>query len=133
MSESDLIREIEGLKREMDQLRSLAIPRILDIWVPTFTGLTVVGTPTYTGIYVVSDNLVKFIVSLVATTSLESTKVTTYIDNLPFASAYADALYVTDNFVEPVGIGFISGARAYLPTWGASGHIFYVSGTYIRA
>jgi hypothetical protein len=102
-------------------------------WVPTFTGLTVVGTPTYTGFFTITGGLVKFAVSITSSTSTASTNGSTYINNLPLSAARPDVSFVSSNFNENLGTNLIINAQVYLPTWSASSHVYYVSGSYFKA
>jgi hypothetical protein len=54
-------------------------------WTPTFTSLTVVGTPTYTARYTRIGNTVTVCIKITSTGSTTSTYGGTTLDNLPFA------------------------------------------------
>lgn len=98
-------------------------------WTVSPTSLTVVGTPTYTGRYTRVGDRYDFIATATATTSTASTRgVTTF--NLPFtAAAYSACSVVNSNGAVDIGTGFIVGALAYPPTWGADAGPFVLVGT----
>jgi len=88
------------------------------LWTPTFTALTVTGTPTITGIYYrISASLKFFNISINPSTDTSSTVGTTYCDNFPltvnntgFCVAVGGALGIGTGIVTTSG-------RIYTPEW----------------
>lgn len=99
-------------------------------WTPSWTSLTVVGTPTYTGFYTIIGNVLKFVSTVTATTSTACTVGVTNINNLPVSAARADVVYVSSNFVGNIGMGIVSTNVVFPPGWAASAHVFIISGCY---
>jgi hypothetical protein len=95
-------------------------------WTPSFTSLTVVGTPTYTGRYTKIGRAVFWSVRIQATTSTSSTVGVTIMQSFPFVIAIGENTVLSAiNFATlgtlPNGAVSISGGSttAYLPTWSA--------------
>lgn len=99
-------------------------------WTPTFTNLTVVGTPTYAGFYTKIGRLVYFQVSVSVTTSTASTANSTFISNLPFAAVGVAVCAVTSSVVANYGTGYIGGNSVYTPSWIATANTIAITGVY---
>jgi len=105
-----------------------------DLWTkftPTFTSLTVVGTPSYFGRFRVDGKLLRFQVQLSASTTIASTAGATYLD-LPIARLGLSGMGTMTNATTNIAVGVchISSVGCYLPTQGASGNVFNVAGWY---
>ena len=88
-------------------------------WTPTFTDLTIDGTPTVTGrYYKLIGSIVYFVVDITPATSTTSTSGTTYIDNFPLTIQGSGICFAVTN-----GTGSVSGMcaaannRIYVPGW----------------
>ena len=97
-------------------------------WTPSWTSLTVVGTPTYTGKYIKVGRLVFCQLSIVSTTSTASTANITFFTGLPFAMTASDGnnstmTAVNNTNVTSYGVGLVNSGVAYTPTWLASSNI----------
>ena len=100
-------------------------------WTPTFTGLTVIGTPTYTGKYKKLGNITYWTLLVTSTTSTASVAGTTYF-TLPSTPASTSTLNaVNSTSYTSLGTGFISTSNGYPPTWSASASIT-LSGFYFN-
>jgi len=90
-------------------------------WTPTFTNLTVTGTPTITGRYFKLSRFIGvFWVRITPATDTSSVAGTTYIDNFPLNMAADGFCVAVSN-----GVGSSSGhvvatnRRIFTPTWTA--------------
>jgi hypothetical protein len=126
---SELIEKLAdaGARRELgrllDGLAGVNAWRVeRGVWVPAWTGLTVVGTPAYAGYFTRLDRLVKVSVVITAggANTTASTYGTTLINNLPFRSLHLDVLHAVVGVNGGGGVGQIGGISAYPPTWGAT-------------
>ena len=100
-------------------------------WTPTFTNLTVVGTPTYTGKYTRIGRMVSFTLRIQSTTSTSSSAGATYF-NQPIAqfSNRGTLTAANGNATASYGVGLIANdGNCYLPTWVAIADVS-VSGFY---
>jgi len=105
-----------------------------DLWTkftPTFTNLTVVGTPSYAGRFRVDGKLLRFQAQLTSTTSIASTAGSTFMA-LPIARAGLSGMGVMTNDTTNIAVGVchIASTGCYLPTQGASGNVFNIAGWY---
>ncbi len=109
----------------------------IDLW-DSFTvsaSLTVVGAPTYVGRYRFVGKQCFFQISLVSSTSIASTAGTHYV-SLPTAAKGLGGQATMTNATTKIAVGdchidtSTTPGRAYLPTLGASGNTFIVSGWY---
>jgi hypothetical protein len=103
---------------------------------PSFTSLTVVGTPTYTGRYTRTGRVVYFSVRIQSTTTTASTVGVTVMQGFPFVIATGEntVLSAINNgtlATLPNGAVALSGGSTtvYLPTWAATADVV-VSGFY---
>lgn len=89
-------------------------------WNPTFTSLTISGTPTVTGRYYQLGVLVYFKVKIVPATSTTSTAGTTYIDNFPL-TMNGDGICFAVSGLLGTNSGMCDQAsnRIYVPSWSA--------------
>jgi hypothetical protein len=88
-------------------------------WTPTFTNLTVVGTPTYTGKYTKVGRLVTFSLRIQSTTTTTSAAGGTYF-NQPFVqfSNRSTLTAVNGNASASYRVGLIADdGNCYPPTW----------------
>jgi hypothetical protein len=91
---------------------------------PTFTNLTVVGTPTYAGTYTRIGRLVYCRVVVTSTTSTSSTNGSTYFSSLPFTPNGSGICAAADgNTAAGYGNGILAPPNVYTPTWGASSSV----------
>lgn len=88
-------------------------------WTPTFTGLTVSGTPTITGRYYrISQYICYFNVLVTPATNTSAVAGTTYIDNFPLtANANGFCLTVSNNLGGGLGMVVATNNRIYVPAW----------------
>jgi hypothetical protein len=100
-------------------------------WTPTFTGLTVVGTPTYTGTYTRIGRVVFFTLRIQATTSTASSGGGGAYFNLPFVPATNSTMQAITGGGATLPNGFILGGNGngFLPAWSANADIT-ISGFY---
>jgi hypothetical protein len=102
-------------------------------WTPSFTGLTVVGTPTYTGTYVKVGRMVALNLEIASTTSTSSAGGgSTTFTGMPFApnSSGGAVPFVNNNNTSlGNGLNLASSATMYCPAWAAVA-IVYMSYTY---
>jgi hypothetical protein len=108
----------------------------IDRWeefTPTFGALTVVGDPTYTGRYRIVGAQCHFQVTLIATTSIESTAGTDYFA-LPIAAKGIAGMAVMTDATTNIAVGVchidVANGRCYIPTQAASGDSFSICGSY---
>jgi hypothetical protein len=104
-------------------------------WTPTFSSLTVTGSPTYSGRYTKIGRLVfvSWQITTGGTATTASVANTTAITNLPFtvASTAPGVMSVSSNNIKNIGVGmFYSGTTAYTPTWTSTTDVIYGSGCY---
>jgi hypothetical protein len=114
-------------------LNLLGVDRWMD-FTPSFTSLTVVGTPTYTGRLRAIGRKIEFQTKLVSTISIASIAGTTYMA-LPVTPAKGFAGEVrmfdtTTNNEVGGGVIDITNNRAYMPLQPASSDTFVISGWY---
>lgn len=89
-------------------------------WTPTWTGLTVVGTPTYQGTWTKIGRIVFCTLRVSSTTTTTSIANTTNFTGLPFTSAESSTMTgVTTNNVTSVGVGYVDSSASYTPSWSA--------------
>lgn len=89
-------------------------------WTPTFTGLTVSGTPTFKGVYYqISNTLVYYAITIIPATSTTSVAGTTYCDNFPFTITNAGANITVSGFTASAGGTTASDKRIYPAAWSA--------------
>jgi hypothetical protein len=105
-----------------------------DLWTqftPTFTSLTVVGSPSYFGRLRVDGKLLRFQVQFSAGTSIASTAGSTYLD-LPIGRLGLAGMGVMTNATTNIAVGVchIGTAGCYLPTQSASANVFNIAGWY---
>lgn len=88
-------------------------------WTPTFTNLTISGTPTITGQYYrIGRTLVYFQVRIVPATNTSSTAGTTYINNFPLTlSADGACIAVSGLLGSTPGMCDMATNRIYVPAW----------------
>lgn len=100
---------------------------------PVFGSLTVVGATNYTGRYHVEGRALRFQVRFSAATSIASSAGTDYL-NLPIASKGLGGVATMTNSSSNVAVGVAHidalNGRCYLPSQGASGDVFILSGWY---
>lgn len=109
-------------------------------WTPTWSGLTVVGTPTYTGRYIKIGRQVTCHLYVTSTTSTASTAGTTKITGgFPAAMSatpanIAGVTAADASTVASYGVGLVNqaGSEVYTPTWAASATVA-VSFSYLSA
>jgi hypothetical protein len=91
---------------------------------PTFTNLTVVGTPTYAGTYTRIGRLVYCRIVVTSTTSTSSTNGSTSFTDLPFTPSGSGICAAADgNTAAGYGNGILAPPNVYTPTWGASSSV----------
>ena len=105
-----------------------------DLWVPTYTSLTVVGSVTHSGIfYRISNNLMYFAATITPTGggTSASTAGTTYINNWP-NTIIRDSVISAGNSDANTGLGngiaLSSNNRIYTPAWSAVNQVITVCG-----
>lgn len=88
-------------------------------WTPTFTDLTVAGTPVITGrYYQISQYLCYFNVLITPATNTSAVAGTTYIDNFPLeANSNGICLTVSNNLGGGLGMVNATNNRIYVPSW----------------
>lgn len=100
---------------------------------PVFGSLTVVGATTYTGRLRVVGRSVQFQVSFSAATSIASTAGTDYL-TLPITAKGLSGMATMTNDTSNIAVGVchidVTNSRCYIPTQGASGNTFTLSGWY---
>jgi hypothetical protein len=141
---SELIERLAdaGARRELGRwLDGLAGARPLAVergeWVPTWTGLTVVGTPTYAGRWWRLERFVFWEVEISAggANTTASTAGTTRLNNLPFNLAQGATCTAWDGATgASYGVGGgrpATGALSmFTPTWAATNATIILSGWY---
>jgi predicted cation transporter len=90
-----------------------------DVWTPTFTDLTVSGTPTITGrYYKLSQELCYFSVTITPATNTSATAGTTYINNFPLTVTGNGVCFaVSGNLGDGPGMVVAGNNRIYVPSW----------------
>lgn len=90
-------------------------------WTPTFTGLTITGTPTITGrLYKLSDAISFFRVDIIPATDTSAVAGATYINNMPVvATANGICFAVSGGIGTNAGMYDKTSNRVYVPTWTA--------------
>ena len=129
----DYERRLQALERFMREIRGDRGASAVATWTPTWTGLTVVGTPTYAGRYTRIGQLVFFTVEITAggANTTASTAGTTFVNNLPLAAAFFNACVARDMSIgTSLGVGGVNAANVSTPTWGATNSKIIVSGWY---
>ena len=132
----DLERRIQAIERFMREIRGDRGATEPATWTPTWTGLTVVGSPTYVGTYTRIGRLVFWQVVITAggANTTASTLTTTFINNLPFISrlTFPNVRVINNNTGVDLGNGYIVIATndAYTPTWAATNADIIISGWY---
>lgn len=87
-------------------------------WVPTFTGLTTVGTPTITATYYkVSAALTYFSIQITPATSTSAVAGTTYCDFPLTITADGVCADATAGFGGSLGMAQAGSNRLFMPTW----------------
>jgi hypothetical protein len=88
-------------------------------WQPSFTGLTISGTPAITGrFYRLSQYLVFFRIDIDPDTSTSATAGTTYVDNFPLdINSNGFCTVVSDTAGGGIGIVNTALNRIYVPAW----------------
>jgi hypothetical protein len=102
-------------------------------WTPSFSGLTVTGSPTYSGTYTKIGRAVyvNWVILTGGTATTSSTANSTSFSGLPFTIASSGVMSVSSNNISNIGVGMLySGTTAYTPTWIATTDIIYGSGFY---
>ena len=87
-------------------------------FVPTYTNLTIAGTPTVTGAYYRDGQFIDFVILLLPGTSTTSTQGSTYF-SLPFDVLSDDGCFVVSGLVCANGAVDAATNRIYTPTWTA--------------
>lgn len=103
-------------------------------WTPSFTNLTVVngtGGATYSGTYTKIGRLVKWKikVAVTGTCTTASTAGTTTV-TLPDTAGTEDVCMGVSPSGSSYGVGYVTGATCYTPTWSASNSNKIISGTF---
>jgi hypothetical protein len=90
-------------------------------WIPSFTNLTITGTPTITGkTYRLSQSLVYFSVTITPATDTSAVAGSTYINNFPFTlKANGACLAVSGLLGSNAGMCDQLTNRVYVPVWTA--------------
>lgn len=100
---------------------------------PLFGSLTVVGATSYTGRYRFVGKQLQFQVKFSAATSVASTAGTDYL-TLPVAAKGVAGIATMTDDTSNIAVGVchidVSTSRCYLPTQGASAHVFNLCGSY---
>ena len=90
------------------------------VWVPTFVGLTEVGTAIKTGKYWrLTKNLAFFRITITASTSTAATAGVTYCDNFPL-NITAQGMCATINSSTAQVSGITTDKKIYTSTWAAT-------------
>ena len=99
-------------------------------WNPSFTNLTVVGTPTYTGIFTRIGRSVSFTLRVQSTTTTQSGALATFF-SLPFAPSSNSVMAGVNRTSDAsYGNGFIAAFdNGYPPSWPAVADVV-LAGTY---
>ena len=97
-------------------------------WTPSWTSLTVVGTPTYTGTYIKIGRMVYCQLSVSSTTSTASVANTTSFTGLPYVQAtgpgnHSTMTAVNNSTVASIGVGLVNTSLGYTPTWAAAADV----------
>lgn len=89
------------------------------VWTPTFTGLTITGTPTITGrFYRVGRALCYFRVKIVPSTDTTAVAGTTYINNFPLTLSADGACNAVSGLLgSNAGMCDSATNRIYVPAW----------------
>jgi hypothetical protein len=104
-------------------------------WTPSWTSLTVIGTPTYSGTYVKVGKNIFCQLTIASTTTTASTAGTTSFTGFPFSMSagvgnYSTMTAVNNASVASYGVGLVNSNIGYTPTWAATATIV-VSFSYI--
>lgn len=93
-------------------------------WTPTFTSLTVVGTPTYVGTYVRIGAVVHCWLQVTSSTSTAAVLGTTTFTGLPYTPSSNSVMMAVNGGASSLGTGIIAtSGTCYPPTWAASSDI----------
>ena len=106
-------------------------------WTPSWTSLTVVGTPTYSGTYVKVGKNIFCQLTIASTTTTASTANSTSFTGFPFSMStgvgnYSTITAVNNGSVVSYGVGLVNSNIGYTPTWSATAAVV-VSFSYISA
>ena len=106
-------------------------------WTPSWTSLTVVGTPTYSGTYVKVGKNIFCQLTIASTTTTASTANSTSFTGFPFSMStgvgnYSTMTAVNNGSVVSYGVGLVNSNIGYTPTWSATAAVV-VSFSYISA
>jgi len=87
-------------------------------WTPTFTSLTVTGTPTITGrYYKLSQSICYFRVHIVPATNTSATAGTTYVNNFPLTPAANGICFAVSGNLGSNSGQVATDGKIYVPTW----------------
>lgn len=101
------------------------------IWTPTFTNLTVTGSPIYSGEYTRIGRIVFFKIQINPNGgTVASTANSTYAGDLPYASSSAALCIASNADVANYGVGYVGGIYVSPPSWGATSRPVTITGTY---
>jgi len=131
----DLEKRLQALERFMREIHGDRGASNPATWTPTWTGLTVIGTPIYTGVITKIGQLAFFLSQITAggANTTASTAGSTAITNLPFTVVQHGGLMVsTVESVNNFGVGVIIAATtlAYVPTWAVTNNTIIITGWY---
>lgn len=104
-------------------------------WVPTFTTVTIVGTPTYNAQYIKIGKLVVYEIFLTATTSV-STTTASECTNFPFTVpvGFFPCIGMSDDLLQTgIGLGTGSGSMIFLPAFTPTSKINICGFTFVSA
>lgn len=89
-------------------------------WIPSFNGLTAVGTPTISGTYYQFGSLVYYRIDIIPGTSTTSVSGTTYCNNFPLIfRGFGVCAAVTNAPSAALGMVDSNTNRIYTPVWSA--------------
>jgi len=99
-------------------------------WTPTFTNLTVVGTPTITGtLYRIGQSLAYFSIKIIPATTTASTAASTYCNNFPVSVKTPGPCFALGGNTGTIsGMVENSSSRIYTPAWAATGLTLWIVG-----
>lgn len=98
-------------------------------WTPTFTNLTITGTPTITGVYYKIGPLCFFRITITPATDTSATAGSTYVNNFPLTMS-APGFCIPVSGLLGGGTGMCDAAtnRIYPPSWSAVTVPLYILG-----
>ena len=103
-----------------------------DVWTPTPTNFTTVGTPTYTGRYTRIGRLVRIDMTIVPATSTASSYTSTDFTGLPYTVLQGTSGTVGNDQGQVLGLcDIITAGYIFTPTWPANGNTIWISFSYI--